>query len=174
MAAATELPSKITLGEPDAHIGTRHVRTVVKGLLIFALLATIVLLLFYRPAAYLAAIPIPVLYFLLVVLNLVERRTRASQLQRPGENAISQEEVEVDVEIIGILTVMKVLGVLAIGTFIIAAAFFDLAVVGVIAAGGFMLAILIELPYLPLFFTESERDERAELTGESKPHAEPN
>jgi hypothetical protein len=104
----------------------------------------------------------------------MERRTRASQLRRPGENAIRQEEVEVDVEIIGILTVMKVLGVLAIGTFIIGAAFFDLAVVGVIAAGGFMLTMLIELPYLPLFFTESERDERAELTGESKPHAERN
>jgi hypothetical protein len=174
MAATTELPSKNALGEPDSHVATRHMRTVVKCLLIIALLATVGLLIFYRPAAYLAAIPVPILYFILAVLNLMERRSRASQLRRPGQTTLGQEEIEVDVETIGVVTVLKVLGVLAIGTFIIAAAFFDLAVVGVIAAGGFLLAILIELPYLPLFFTESERDERAKLTGESKPNAEQN
>ena len=67
---------------------------VVKWLLIVALVASVGLLIFYRPAAYLAAIPIPVLYCLLVVLNLMERRSRATQLRRPGQTAIGQEEIE--------------------------------------------------------------------------------
>ncbi len=166
MATTTETHSKQPLGEPDAHVVSRHMRAGVRILLIVSLVATIALLLFYRPAAYLAAIPVPVLSIVLVILNLMERRSRAAALRRPGQTSISQEELEVDVETIGVTTILKVLGVLAVGTFIVSAAFFDLATLGVAAAAAFLLAVLIELPYLPLFFTESVRDERQKLTGE--------
>lgn len=172
MSSTTKLASKNTLGEPDAHVATRHMHTVVKWLLIAALVATLGLLIFYRPAAYLAAIPVPILYCLLVVLGLMERRSRASELRRPGQTTIGKEEIEVDVETIGVVTILKVLGVLAVGSFIVAATVFDLQMVGMVAATGFLLAILIELPFLPLFFTESERDERAKLTHESERQAE--
>lgn len=168
MAATKEIPAQTSLGEPDAHIVTRHMRTVVKWLLILALVATVGLFIFYRPAAYLAAIPVPVLCLVLFIVNLMERRSRASVLRHPGQTKIEQEEIEVDVETIGVVTMLKVLGVLALGTFIVAASLVDLAVVGAVAAAGFALAILIELPYLPLFFTESERDERSKLTGKSE------
>jgi len=102
-------------------------------LLWLSLLSPIVCLFFFREAAYLAAIPFPV--------------------------------VEADVETIGIITLMKVVGVLAIGTFIIAASLFQSQEVGGAATALFLLMLLIQSPFLPLYFSESERDEREKLEG---------
>lgn len=151
--------NKDSLGEPDAHVISRQLRVVTRGLLIVAIVATIVLFLFYRPATYLAAIPIPLLVIVLAVVNDLERRSRASALRSEGQDRITEEELEADVEAGGIATAMKVGGALALGTFIVAAAFSDLATLGIAAAALLLLAILIELPYLALFVTESERDE---------------
>lgn len=154
--------------EPDAHVGARHFRTGVRFLLALSLVATVICLLFFRPAAYLAAIPIPVLYAVLVATHYLEQRSRAEELRRPGQTGMSREEIEGDIETVGVINVLKILGVLAIGTFIIAAALFDWAIVGIVAASGFLLAVLITLPYLPLFFTESERDELSNLKHEHR------
>jgi len=149
--------------ESDAHVVSRRFRDAVRGLLILALVATIFCLLFYREAAHLAAIPIPFLYVTLAFINYFESRSRTSVLRRSDQAEISREETEIDTETIGIVTLLKVLGMLALGTFIIAAALFDMRIVGVAAAAAFLLAVLINLPYLPLFVSESERDELEKL-----------
>ncbi|SMP61610.1 hypothetical protein SAMN06265222_107124 [Neorhodopirellula lusitana] len=159
-------PDPNTLGEPDAHVATRHMRTVVKSALIVALVATALLFVFYRQAAYLAAIPVPLLYGFLVLLNLMERGSRASHLRKEGQTTLGQEEIDADIDTIGVFTVLKVLGVLAVGTFIIAASLFDMQMVGLVATAGFLLAVLIQLPFLPLYFSEAERDERAKLAAQ--------
>ncbi len=71
-----------------------------------------------------------------------------------------------DIETVGIVTLFKVVGVLAIGTFVIAASLFDWPVVGAMAAALFCIAVLIQTPFLPLYFSESERDELAKLKRE--------
>ena len=149
--------------EPEAHVVARHFRTGVRILLALSLIATVVCLFFYQDAAYLAAIPIPVLYGILVITNYLELRSRATNLRSPKASAISREEIEVDVETVGVVTLLKVLGVLAISSFIIAASFFDWQIVGIVAAAMFLLMILIQLPYLPLYFSEAEREEREKL-----------
>lgn len=145
--------------EPDAHLISRRLRTVIRSLLFIVTVLTIALFLFYRPAAYLAAIPIPILIMVLAVVNRMERRSRASRLRVEGQTHISQEELETDVEAKGLSTAIAVGLALALGTFIVAAATLDLANLGVGAAALLLLAILIEIPYLGLFVTESERDE---------------
>jgi hypothetical protein len=50
-----------SLGESDAHSMTRKARLLLRLLLVVAVVATFLLMLFYRPAAYLAAWPVPVL-----------------------------------------------------------------------------------------------------------------
>ena len=165
MTATKESISKQYLGEPDAHVASRHLQTGVRILLIAALIATSALLLVYKPAAYLAAIPVPVLIIVLVILNFLEKRSRAAMLRHPGQTGMSQKEIQVDIETIGVTTIVKVLGLIAIGSFITAAAFFELSVLGIAATVTFLLAILVQLFYLPLFFIEAERDEREKLTG---------
>src|SRR6056297_33358 len=149
--------------ESHAHLAARHFRTGARLLLILALLATL-LALFFRPeAAYLAAIPIPVLYAVLAITKYLVVRSEASHAAARQVTAAEQEDVERDVETVGLVTLLNVLGMLAIGTFIIAASFFELRLVGIVATGLFLLALLINLPYLPLFLSESEREERAKL-----------
>ncbi|QDT02163.1 hypothetical protein K227x_05340 [Rubripirellula lacrimiformis] len=153
------------LGEPDAHVISRHLRTGTRALLIAFIAATILLFLFYRQAAYLAAIPVPILAAGLIIVNELERRSRASALREAHQTQISQSEIEADVETAGIAMALKILGVLMLGTFVIAAAFFDSAVLGIGAAVALLLVLLIELPFLPLMISESQRDEREKLTG---------
>lgn len=147
----------------------RHFRTGVRLLLALSLIATVVCLFFFRDVAYLAAIPIPVLYVVLAFTNYLEVRSNTAHFNDPGEAGISREEWEVDIETVGIVTLLKVLGVLAIGTFIVAASFFDWPAVGIGAAALFLLVILIQLPYLPLYFSEAERDELDKLREPRKP-----
>ncbi|XZE55049.1 hypothetical protein SH139x_001036 [Planctomycetaceae bacterium SH139] len=152
--------------EPDAHVVSRRFRTGVRIMLALSLIVTIVCIFFFREAAYLAAIPIPVLYAVLAFSNYLEVRSRASSLRSPNQKRITIEELEMDIETVGIVTLMKVIGVLAIGTFIIAASFFNWPMVGVVAATLLCIAILIQTPFLPLYFSESERDELAKLKHE--------
>lgn len=156
--------------EPDAHVLSRHFRTGVRTLLAAALVATIVAIVAYPQVAYLAAIPVPVLCGVMVLTNYLVLRSRASELRKRGSDRIGKEEIEVDVETAGIILLLKVIGILAIGTFIIAAAFFEWKSVGIVAATLFLLAVLINLPYLPLFFTEAERDELDHLRSQNRDH----
>jgi len=59
-----------------------------------------------------------------------------------------------DVETFGIVTLIKVVGVLAIGTFIVATSCFIWPVLGAAANALFVIAILIQTPFLPLYFSE--------------------
>ncbi|QDS94840.1 hypothetical protein FF011L_36220 [Roseimaritima multifibrata] len=146
--------------EPDAHVSAKHFRTGVRLLLALSLIATVVCLFFFREAAYLAAIPIPVLYGVLAFTNYLEIRSRADNFRSTSESDASEEEIEIGAETVGIVTLLKVLGVLAVASFIVAAAMTDWQTAGAVACGLFFLAVLIELPYLPLFFSETEREER--------------
>jgi hypothetical protein len=101
--------------EPDAHLVARHFRTGVRLLLTLALIGTVVCLFCFQEAAYLAAIPIPVLYAVLATTNYLERRSRITEFRSPKKSGISREEMEIDIETVGIVTLLKVLGVLAIG-----------------------------------------------------------
>lgn len=163
MLHSTDAAPNAPPDEPEAHLVWRRLRLALRSLLLAALLATILLLLFYRPAAYLAAIPIPFLYGLLVAVNFYERQSRAEILRSQGATELSPGEVSADVEAVGLATVLGVLALLALGTFIIAAAYYDLTVLGIVAAFLFFLAVLIELPYLFLFASEAGRDEREKL-----------
>lgn len=151
--------------EPDAYVMSRRLHILVRALLVIALVATVLLLLFYRPAAYLAAIPIPFLIVLLVLINYYERRSKASELRQPGQRGISQEEVDADVEEAGIFTVVVIAILVALGTFIIAASMFDWEIVGIVAAALLLLVILIDIPYIPLLVSEARRYEREKVTG---------
>lgn len=166
MSTNTETHSPALSHESDAHVVSRHFRTGVRVMLALSLIATILCIFFLREAAYLAAIPIPVLYAVLAFTNYLEVRSRASRLRSPNQKRITPEELEMDIETVGIVTLMKVIGVLAIGTFIIAASLFDWAVVGAAAAALLCIAILIQTPFLPLYFSEFERDELAKLKHE--------
>ena len=165
MTTHTETHPEAQTSEPEAHVVARHFRTGVKLLLWLSLLSTIVCLFFFREAAYLAAIPFPVLYAVLAYANYLEYCSRRSTWRSKISTAPSQAELEADVETIGIITLMKVVGVLAIGTFIIAASLFQSQEVGGAATALFLLMLLIQSPFLPLYFSESERDEREKLEG---------
>ncbi|MDA8743775.1 hypothetical protein N9N28_03975 [Rubripirellula amarantea] len=159
MSTSTNNPVQVQANEPDAHLVARHFRTGVRLLLSLSLIATIVCLFFLQEAAYLAAIPIPLLYAVLAFTNYLEMRSRASQLRPSKSSGIGREEIEVDIETVGVVTLLKVFGVLAIGSFIVAASFFDWKMVGIGATALFFLVILIQMPFLPLYFSEAERDE---------------
>lgn len=153
--------------EPDGHVVARHFRTGVRFLLALSLIAAILCPFLLKEAAYLAAMPIPVLYGVLALANYLEFRARASNLRTPGDSKIGPEEVQVDIQTVGIVTLLKVFGVLAVGAFIIASSYFDWKLVGAATAALFLLIILIQLPYLPLYYSESERDERDKLNRQS-------
>ncbi|WP_233215690.1 hypothetical protein [Rhodopirellula bahusiensis] len=156
--------------EPDAHALSRQFRTGVRILLATSLIATCVGLFLVPEAAYLAAIPIPFLYAILAVANYMEVRSRASELRLQKSERIGQIEMDIDVETAGVILLLKVLGILAASTFIIAAAIYEWQVVGIVAAALFLLAVLINIPYLPLFLAEAERDEMERLRSEENKH----
>ncbi|KAA5547122.1 hypothetical protein FYK55_01510 [Roseiconus nitratireducens] len=153
--------------ESDAHVASRHFQTAVRVLLVIALIATIGCLAFYRQAAYLPAIAVPVLYTVLAIVNYLETRSRAENLRRPGQSELSGEEWEIDVQTVGIITVFKCLLAIAVGMLLVASALFDWEFVGGVAACGFLIAVLMNLPFLTLFFSESEKDELDKLNRES-------
>ncbi len=68
------------LGEPDAHVMMRNMKWLLRTLLIFALIATVVLFLSFRSAAYLAALPVPVLFLAFVFVSYLERQSRLGRV----------------------------------------------------------------------------------------------
>ncbi|QDV20545.1 hypothetical protein Pan153_52210 [Gimesia panareensis] len=165
---------KPNLGEPDSHVMMRHAKTILRFLLIVALIATGVLLLFFRPAAYLAALPVPVLFFAFAYVSYLERQSKAKVLRSTNQSAISQKEVEMDVQYTGIYTAMALMLFLALGTFIVAATMVeDWSMVGMVAAIFFLLSVFILFPYIPLFIDEAEHEERDKLQSETELREEP-
>ena len=146
--------------EPDAHVMMRRLLVLTRLLFAFFLIATVLLLVFYRPAAHLAAIPIPVLGFVLIIVNYLEQRSRASVLRVPGQERVSAREAEVDVRDAGIAMGLEIAGVMAFSTFAIAALFFDITTLGFGATLTLLVAIWYGIPYWGLFVTEAMREER--------------
>ncbi|QDT89911.1 hypothetical protein [Gimesia algae] len=162
------------LGEPDAHVMMRHAKTVLRFLLIVALIATSVLLLYLPPAAYLAALAVPLLFLGFVFVSYLERKSKAKVLRSKNQSNISKEEVEMDVQYAGIYTAMALALFLALAVFIMAATMVeDWSMVGMVAATFFLLSIFLLFPYIPLFIEEAEHDERDKIQHEAEVHQEP-
>lgn len=156
------------LGEPDSHVMMRRLKAGLLGLLIVALLASLLLFLLFRPAAYLAAFPVPVLFLTFVFVSYLEKASRSNVLRRANSQRISEEETEMNVRYMGIYTAMGLIFIMALGTFVIVAAMVeDWAMVGVVAVGMFLLVTLILFPYIPLFLAGTSADERDKLEQEA-------
>ena len=149
--------------EPDAHAIARHLRTVLRGLILVAALATVICLFYFQEQAYLAAIPIPILLFLLLGASWLERNSRAKMLRRGGQAEITKEEVEIDEDAVALSLVLKLAGVFALAAIIVAASFFNWEIVGLAAATLFAMAILIGLPYWPLIISDARAEEEDKL-----------
>jgi hypothetical protein len=156
------------LGEPDAHVMMRHARTIFRVLLILALIATTLLLIFFRPAAYLAALAVPVLFLGFVFVSYLEKQSRAESLRSANQLTISQEEVAMDIQYAGIYTALALTLLFALAAIITAATMVeDWSMVGIVAAGLFLLSVFIVFPYIPLFIAGSSEDERNKLKCEA-------
>ncbi len=160
---------KPALGEPDAHKMMRRAMIVLRILLIIALISTIVLLIYNRPVAHLTAIAIPVLGLVFAFVSWFERQSRASQLRQQGQKVISKDEVDLDVEVAGISTVLEIAAFLVIGSIVAAATIVGWENVGIVAAMLLLLAIFITLPYLPLLVMGAASEEREKVTQQPTP-----
>lgn len=153
----------------------RQAKTIFRLLLILALIATTLLLIFFRPAAYLAALSVPTLFLGFVFVSYLEKRSRAKSLRRANQSTISREEVEMDVQYAGIYTAMGLAFFFVIATLIVATTLVeDWSMVGMVAAGLFLLSVLIVFPYIPLFILDASEDERDKLQREAIDRERPN
>lgn len=151
---------KLKLGEPDAHILMRHARSVLFLLLVSAVIATAALFVFFRPAAYLAALSLPMLFLSLVFVCYLERQSRAEMLRSRNQQVISPEEVSMNVRFAGINMVMALILLFGVATLIMAASMVtDWSMVGLVAAVLFILSSVMLFPYIPLFIEGSEQDQ---------------
>ncbi|WP_417389323.1 hypothetical protein [Gimesia sp.] len=165
---------KPNLGEPDAHVMMRHAKTILRFLLIFALIATSVLLLFLPQAAYLAASAVLVLFIGYVIVSYLERQSQAKVLRSRNQSTISQKEVEMDVQYAGIYTAIALTLFLALGVLIMAATLVeDWSMVGMVAAVFFLMSVFLLFPFIPLFIREAKYEERDKLQHEAELHEEP-
>jgi|LakMenEpi03Aug12_release.lakeMendotaPanAssembly.Ray.scaffolds.fasta_scaffold37170_7 hypothetical protein len=159
---------KKNLGEPDAHAMMRRGKVILRLLLILAVAATILLIVFHRSVAYLAAMPVPALLLVYAVVSYLERRSRADILRVPNQAAISQDEIEMDVQYAGIFIALEFAILFVLSAFVMAATMVDdWSMVGPATAVLLLLMMLITLPYLPLFIIDSSSDEREKLLRES-------
>ena len=152
------------LGEPRAHSMMRSAKSIVRILLIGAAIATILLLIFLPAAAYLAAIAIPISFVLLVIVTLMEQQSRSIVIRQSGQTEITSEEVDMDGVYAWIYTALAVVGLLALGSFIVAATLTDLASVGIGSAVLFLFSVFVLCPYIPLFVQEFAADERMRVS----------
>ncbi|MFN7875333.1 MAG: hypothetical protein ACK5PB_08450 [Pirellula sp.] len=165
----TKILRRWKLGEPDSHMMMRHAKTILRILLAIMVLSTISLLIFYRPAAYLAAVPVPILFLGYLFACYLERQSRAMLLRVPNQTLISADEVEMNAEYAGIYTAMGLVLLFAISSFIVVATMVeDWGTVGLSASVLFLLALFIVLPYLPIFIAEAAQDERDKLEREAE------
>jgi O-antigen/teichoic acid export membrane protein len=161
---STSRPSTFDLGEPHAHVMMRHTRTLLRLLLAIAIVASIVLMVYFRPAAYLAAIPIPILLILYAMVSFFERQSRVTNLRDVGATSISKEELEEDVQGAGIYTTILIGVLFVLGAFVAAASIFDWTIIGIAGAVLLLLSLFYALPFLPIFVVEAANDERNEIT----------
>ena len=156
-------------GEPDSHAMMGHAKAILYLLLTFALVAMILLFVFLRPSAYLAALPVPALLLGLVFVCYLERQSREKMLRTVNQTTISKEEIEMDVQYAGISTAMALTLVFALVTFIVAAVTVeDLSMLGMVAAVLFVMSVMFLLPYIAFFVSEASHDERDKLQREAE------
>ncbi len=155
---------KHSLGEPDAHIMMRTIKIVLLVLLSLALTATILLVIFYPPAAYLAGLPIPILFLAFIIASFLDRRATVKMLRQANQTTISAEEFEMNVQYAGIYTSLALALLMAISAIVMAATMVeDWSMVGASAAFILLLSIFYVVPYIPFFIADAEQDERDKL-----------
>ncbi|MBB3209326.1 cation transporter-like permease [Rhodopirellula rubra] len=164
-ATSTTFSSAARGAEPDAHVVSRHLQTALLLLLIGFTLATIALLFLAPSYTYLAVIPIPFLMLGRGVAKAMEVSTTASELRHGDQDSVAKDEMAADLQMVAIMTIVKVFGVLALGTFVIATMYFDAAAVAIAAVAFLLMTLLIELPFILAGVEEAQADEREKLTG---------
>jgi len=149
------------LGEPHSHSMMRHAKTILWWLMVAALVVTIVLLIFYRPAAYLAAIPLPLMFLAFLYVSYLESQATAKMLRGKNQTVVMQKEIDKDAQYAGIYTVLALVLLFGISALIMAGTMVeDLSMVGLSAAVIFLISIIYILPFIPLLFAEAGREER--------------
>jgi len=119
---------------------------------------------FTKPIYFALVNYFPPLFLALIVVSYLEKQSRAERVRGKNQAKISSEEVEMDVQYAGIYTAMGLITLFATATFIVAAIMIeDWSIVGIAAAVLFLLAVLIILPYIPLFIEDAAQDERDKL-----------
>ncbi len=163
----------LKLGEPDAHVMMRHAKTVVRLLLIVALIATTLLLIYFRPQPT-CRVRSTRIVLTLIYVSYLERRSRASQLRTDDQLSISQEEIEMNVQYAGIYTGMILLLLFSLSALIVASTMVeDWSMIGLVSAVLFLLMALIVFPYIPLFIADSGTNERSKLKREASLRDDP-
>ncbi len=147
----------------------RKAKAILLVLLSSALLATILLVVFYRPAAYLAGLPIPALFFGFLFVSYLDKRATARNLRLGQQTAISSAEIDMDIHYAGIYTSLVLTVLMAISAIVMAATMVDnWSIVGASAAFILLLSIFYVVPYIPFFIADAEQDEREKLVTESE------
>ncbi len=171
----TAMISKLGLGEPHPHAMMRQAKMFLLYLLILALIATVLLLLFFRPAAYLAALAVTALLVCLVIVGFLERQSTIQMLRSTDQSSITKEEEDMGVQYAAILTAITLIMFSALAATLVATSLVeDWAMVGVVAAALFLLSILLMFPYLTLFLVGAEREERDKVDRDAKLRRESN
>jgi len=161
--------NKSKLGEPRAHAMMRNAKFILLTLLVTALIATILLIFLYRPAAYLVGLQIPTLFLAFIVVSYLESRATVKMLRSKNQKSISSEEVEMDVQYAGIYTSIVLVLLMAISALVMAATMVEnWSMVGASAALILMLSIFYVLPYVPFFIADAEQDERDKVQPEAE------
>jgi hypothetical protein len=156
-------------GNSDTHLMMRKAKAILLVLLSSALLATILLVVFYRPAAYLAGLPIPALFFGFLFVSYLDKRATARNLRLGQQTAISSAEIDMDIHYAGIYTSLVLTVLMAISAIVMAATMVDnWSIVGASAAFILLLSIFYVVPYIPFFIADAEEDEREKLVTESE------
>ena len=156
----------VALGEPHAHEIARRMLFGVRVILALAVLIAGLLLVFNRNIAYLAILPIPVLYVVLMSLGYTERRSRTSVLRSADQSRISDEEVEVDVATNRSALILEISGILVMGVFLVAASLYELHMVLLTGFVFLVYCCFLGLPYWHLFLSQADADERHKVAPE--------
>ncbi len=156
------------INDSDAHRLMWRLKIAALALLITAVFSSLGLLVISHPAAYLAALPIPLFVLAYVIISNKEQEARMSFRPRSAEQNPNQEEIELDVEDAKVFTAFGIAFIIAIGTFIIAAIFFEWRMVAIAAIATLFLALLINIPYLTLLVQEAGEEEREKFTKQGR------
>ena len=153
----------LPLGEPHAHAIARRMQFGIRIFLALAVFVAGILLVFNRNVAYVAILPIPLLYVALMFMGSAERQTRASELRSVGQSEISEEEIEIDVATNRNALILEISGMLAMGVFLVVASLYELHMVMLM---GFVFVVyggFLGLPYWHLFLSQADAEEREKV-----------